>query len=155
MTPRFNPRVNAVAIRDGRVLMSRATRDAFWCLPGGRIEPGEPSEAALAREMAEELGLATRVGRLVFVVENFFAYGGRRFHEFGLYFTVDLPAGAEEHPGEFAGAEPDLVFRWFPLAELPDLDVRPAFLRERLADLPRHPLHVQWPDGRSGAGPPD
>jgi ADP-ribose pyrophosphatase YjhB (NUDIX family) len=32
-----------------------------WSLPGGRCLPGEPSEAACVREVAEETGLAVRV----------------------------------------------------------------------------------------------
>jgi len=50
-------------ILDGedRVLLVRAGNGRFY-LPGGRIEPDETPEQALAREVAEECGLSIRVG---------------------------------------------------------------------------------------------
>lgn len=49
----------AIICRDDRILAARRqdTDDAEggWELPGGKIEPGETSEQALRREIAEEL----------------------------------------------------------------------------------------------------
>lgn len=52
----------ALLSRDGLVLVQRR-RDGghhggLWEFPGGKIEPGETPEAALARELAEELAIA-------------------------------------------------------------------------------------------------
>jgi ADP-ribose pyrophosphatase YjhB (NUDIX family) len=44
---------------EDRVLLVRAGNGRFY-LPGGRIEPGETAEKALAREVAEECGLSVR-----------------------------------------------------------------------------------------------
>jgi 8-oxo-dGTP pyrophosphatase MutT (NUDIX family) len=53
-----------VLIRDGRVLLVHNERDE-WELPGGRIEPGEAPEQTVAREIAEETGLAVEVAEIL------------------------------------------------------------------------------------------
>jgi 8-oxo-dGTP diphosphatase len=56
-------------IRDdaGRVLCVKPNYRDYWSLPGGICEHGEPPQAACAREVAEEVGLALPVGRLLAV----------------------------------------------------------------------------------------
>ena len=59
--------VGAAIVRDGRVLAARRTRPAEtagrWEFPGGKVEPAEHREAALVREVREELGCAVSVDR--------------------------------------------------------------------------------------------
>lgn len=59
--------VGAALVRDGRVLAARRTAPAAaagrWEFPGGKVEDGESPEAALTREIAEELGVAIVVRR--------------------------------------------------------------------------------------------
>ena len=51
----------ALVDREGRVLLQRRPagkqHGGLWELPGGKVEPGEGVEAALAREIAEELAI--------------------------------------------------------------------------------------------------
>lgn len=67
-TPSQNaPRVGCgVAIlRDGKLLLirrGRAPEAGCWSLPGGKVDPGEPTETTARREILEELGLT--LGRL-------------------------------------------------------------------------------------------
>jgi 8-oxo-dGTP diphosphatase len=46
---------------DGRVLLAQRpegkTLAGLWEFPGGKLDPGEPPEAALIRELEEELGI--------------------------------------------------------------------------------------------------
>src|SRR5690606_19537511 len=66
--------VVAAVITDprGRVLLARRTagRDlaGLWEFPGGKREPGESPEAALVRELQEELGIDACIGERVIVV---------------------------------------------------------------------------------------
>lgn len=51
-----------------RVLLVRTHKWSHrWGIPGGKIRPGEPAEAALRRELLEETGLAVTDVRLVLV----------------------------------------------------------------------------------------
>ena len=50
--------VAAVILRDGKVFATQRGYGAYkdyWEFPGGKIEPGETAEEALAREIREEL----------------------------------------------------------------------------------------------------
>lgn len=57
--------VSAVALVDvdGRVLIAQRPEGksmaGLWEFPGGKVEPGETPEAALIRELQEELGIDT------------------------------------------------------------------------------------------------
>jgi 8-oxo-dGTP diphosphatase len=56
----------------GRLLLIRRGHEpgaGLWSLPGGRIEPGETDEQAVAREILEETGLRVACGRLVGTAE--------------------------------------------------------------------------------------
>ena len=108
-----------VARDDGRVLMSQRRADQslplHWEFPGGKVEPGEAPEAALAREVREELGCDVAVGRIEDVV--FHAYDG--FDLLMLVYRATIVAG-EPRPVEVAAVA------WYRPEELPSLLLPPA-----------------------------
>src|SRR5579859_643723 len=55
--PRHSVSVKGVVLLGSRVPLLLNERDE-WELPGGRLEVGEQTEACVAREIAEELGLS-------------------------------------------------------------------------------------------------
>ena len=64
----------------GRVLLARRGQDSdlagLWEFPGGKREPGETSEEALARELHEELGIEADIGPPLIEVPQ--EYPGKR-----------------------------------------------------------------------------
>ena len=105
--------------RGGRFLVSRRPDGAHlagtWEFPGGKALPGETLEAALRREVDEELGIAFGQAILVHVKEH--AYPERTVL---LHFYLCL-----DPRGEPSGREGQEI-RWAGLAELDALEVPPA-----------------------------
>jgi 8-oxo-dGTP diphosphatase len=112
--------VAGALICDARVLVAQRVRPpelaGRWELPGGKVGPGETERDALARELAEELGLAV----------NDVAVGDRLGDDVALNPTTTLRAyrvrliRGEPHPHDHR------ALRWATAAQLPDIDWVPA-----------------------------
>src|SRR4051794_3912081 len=143
---RFQCRVVGIAYDEGRVLLHHADWEDFWTFPGGRAELGESLADGLRREMQEELDTVVVVERLLWVVENFFIYDNKTYHELGFYFLMTLPADAPLRAARAPFLRDDegthLIFEWHPLATLDKVRLFPAFLRAALQALPEGPQHV-------------
>jgi 8-oxo-dGTP diphosphatase len=130
----------AVIRRDGHLLLVRQRTKSWSFLPGGHVEPGERVEAALVRELAEELGTDAKVASFAGAVEHGYVDDGVTHHEINLVFEVSIdaaePTSQEEH----------LEFHWLPLDHLADADVRPGALKNALvaADDDRTPFWHGW-----------
>jgi 8-oxo-dGTP diphosphatase len=111
-----------VAERDGRVFVCRRAfntrHPGKWEFPGGKLEPGETPDAALRRELREELAVEIAVGSEIWVTEH--RYGGLEPVELR-FFSVSF---AEEPRDERHFEE----VRWQPLDRLRELDFLDADL---------------------------
>ncbi|TPG58988.1 RNA pyrophosphohydrolase [Roseomonas nepalensis] len=147
----LRPNVGACLFnRDGLVLVARRADQpageaaaGAWQLPQGGLDPGEDPEAAVLRELSEEIG--TRNARVIGRMGEWLDYdlpahlvgkalGGRFRGQTQMWFALRfLGEDAEIRLDADAHREFD-AWRWAPLAELPALAVafrRPIY--ERLA----------------------
>lgn len=114
-----NIRVVAAVIREGgRVFATQrgyGNYKDWWEFPGGKIEPGETPEAAVVREIQEELGTKVAVDRFLTTVE----YDYPEFHLSMDCFFCHI----EE--GELTLLEHEAA-KWLPLKNLRQVNWLPA-----------------------------
>ena len=70
----MRPAAYGIVERDRKLLLVNTKSTGKWFFPGGAIEQGELSRAALRREIHEETGIEVEVGELFKVHESFFYY---------------------------------------------------------------------------------
>lgn len=128
-------------VRDGDCILTVRQKGKNWSfLPGGHVEPGEPVEPALLRELDEELAAAATVTGFVGVVEHGYTEDdGSVHHEINLVFWTTLV------DSDVASQEDHLEFAWLPLADLPGHDLRPGALKDAIVDgLDSAPFWRPW-----------
>jgi 8-oxo-dGTP diphosphatase len=108
--------VAAILQNDGKILIGQRTptqsHPLKWEFPGGKVEPGESPEQALARELEEELGISGASGDLITLYH--YTYPGKDPIEL-IFFRVR----------HFSGEPQNLIFhdlRWQPQFQLAGLD---------------------------------
>jgi len=126
--------VAAVALidRDGRVLLAQRpegkTMAGLWEFPGGKVEPGETPEAALIRELHEELGIGTWASCLAPL--TFASHAYEAFH-------LLMPLYACRRWEGIPVAREGQRLAWAKPAQLRDYPMPPA-------DLPLIPILRDW-----------
>lgn len=119
---------------DGRVVLVKHTYDRYWYLPGGATKKGEQAEAALRRELQEEIGVADaaierKLGTYVSTLE-----GKRDTID---VFVVRVGAIGKRQRFEIAAAE------WFAPEALP-ADTSPATQRRIAEFLGKAAVDTAW-----------
>ena len=110
--------VAAVIEIDGRLLVTRRQKgvhlEGFWEFPGGKCEKDEPLRDGLARELLEELDVASRVGDEIFTTAHEYPERSIELH----FFRCELLGEPRPQLGQ--------EMRWVRREELAGLEFPPA-----------------------------
>ena len=89
---KFNYRVCAIILNDGKILAMHDERSPYFYLPGGRVKLGETAEDAVTREIEEELNITAKIVRPLWFNQGFFKedVDGLHYHEVCIYFLMDI-----------------------------------------------------------------
>jgi 8-oxo-dGTP diphosphatase len=123
--------VGAAIISRGRLLAAQRTAPpemaGGWEFPGGKVEPGETDQAALARECREELDVDIVVGRQIGA--DWPLFDGFVMHVWTATITSGEPRALEHSALRWLAEAELLDVRWLP-ADLRVLDALRAHLKE-------------------------
>lgn len=104
-----------------KILLTRRTDNGRWCLPGGRVDPGESVTEACIREALEETGLEVRIDRLIGVYSTpdlILEYAdGERCQIVALHFETSVIGGSLTLSNETT------EYGYFSLEEIAAMDV--------------------------------
>ena len=141
----FSYRVAGIYIEDGRILLQKPDSDDAYSLPGGHVAFGETNAETLKREYKEEMGLDITVGKLRWVMENFFPWGDRVCHQVGTFYLIDID---KDLPEKFLCNEKDCIdggniwFYMFPIEDLDKITVYPLGLKKLIEDIDGEIKHL-------------
>ena len=138
---KFNYRVCAMIISDGKILAMHDDVAPYYYLPGGRVSLGETAEDAVIREVQEELGVTPKIVRPLWLNQAFFkeVVDGLQYHELCIYFLMDVSATDLLSRGDrFTSNEGNRThtFEWLAFDRLEREYFLPTFLKKEIYHLP-------------------
>ena len=141
---RFNYRVGAIIIRDGKVLMVQNQSSSCYYSVGGRIKYGESSTQAVIREVFEETGVYLEIDRLGFIHENFFVerVSNEVFHELSLYYYMKIPENFTPSCSSITENGMTESLSWLDINHLNNLEAYPAFFKDQLINQASGITHI-------------
>ncbi len=138
---KFNYRVCAMMIDNGRILAMHDERSPYYYLPGGRVEMNESAEHAVIREVQEELNITPKIIRPLWLNQAFFTEDVNRqnYHELCVYFLMDIYDTDILSKGKrFTLQERHHThdFEWLEFERLKTEYFYPLFLKSEIFNLP-------------------
>jgi 8-oxo-dGTP diphosphatase len=109
---------------DERLLLVKTKGTDYSFLPGGHIEFCEKAEAALLREVKEELGKSAKIIKFLGAIEHQWLDDDVNNHEVNSLFRIDIDGLGPN--GTPLSQEAQLQFFWVNISDIESHNVRPA-----------------------------
>ena len=110
--------VVAAIIREGNTIFATQRGygefEGMWEFPGGKMEAGEQPEAALAREIREELAVEIGIDQLLCTVNYDYPQFHLTMHCFMCHITAGTPLLLEHKSARWLGASDLDAVDWLP-----------------------------------------
>lgn len=141
---KYNFRVASIIRHNDKVLLHKNINDPFYTIPGGRIKILEDSISALKREFREEINAKINIKKMIAVVENFFNYENKKYHEIMFIYESDFTDINFYNTEVIKGIENkgNLQFTWKKKEDLDSLDIRPINIKKLLYSETEDFLHI-------------
>ena len=129
----FNYRVGVWIEKEGKVYLEVNPNIDFTTIPGGRVKTMEDSKEGIIREMQEEMHITLSEDELKLktILENFFVYEEREYHELFILYKIDMDKEdnrfqekAKNYDSEYS------YYHWVEKEKLDEANLLPDVLRK-------------------------
>jgi ADP-ribose pyrophosphatase YjhB (NUDIX family) len=143
---KFNYRVGAIIINEGKILMVKNSRASYYYSVGGRVKFNETCDDAILREVKEELGVNMEIDYLAYFHENLFDDKDthEHFHEIALFYVMKPIMDWEKIVcSSFVEEDREKEFlEWIPIEKLSEYTAYPTFFASELKILRGELKHI-------------
>jgi 8-oxo-dGTP pyrophosphatase MutT (NUDIX family) len=122
--------IRVLIVQNSKVLLVKEADDDWWALPGGGVDHGEGVEAALVREVEEELGVpASEVSSDFQIVYYNIGNVVNGVPRMNLFFRAAVPEASLKSTDHVA------KWQWFTREAFLAQDVHPSYDKAELVDV--------------------
>lgn len=140
---KLNVRAACIIKHNNKILVHRNINSDHYCLIGGRVEIGEPSDQTIKREVQEEIGKEIESTRYISTIENFFEMKGSKYHEYMFIYEAEFKEEKDkliEEDLQNVEGKDYLKYVWLDLDKIEEYPILPKVVKEILKEE-KYPVH--------------
>ena len=130
----FHYRVAGLIEQNEKFLIQKIDGYDYYILPGWHVKLGESSEAAIRREILEEVGCDIKSSKLFCVHENFYMKNGVLEHFIENYFLINPESELNNNNWSVQENDDGRIFNynfyWLSTDEIKNIDLKPTAIKE-------------------------